>query len=110
MTLLTDFFLFQGKSVDFANFDPRGLIPGSLDYWTYPGSLTTPPLLECVTWIVLKEPISVSSEQVSFLMRSQFREVKHLFRAGEFRGHTNVRLNLPPASFTMEHHSVDVYY
>ncbi|XP_040849597.1 carbonic anhydrase 2 isoform X1 [Ochotona curzoniae] len=54
----------KGKSVDFANFDPRGLIPGSLDYWTYPGSLTTPPLLECVTWIVLKEPISVSSEQM----------------------------------------------
>ncbi|KAF5926365.1 carbonic anhydrase 2 isoform X1 [Diceros bicornis minor] len=55
----------KGKSVDFANFDPRGLLPQSLDYWTYPGSLTTPPLLECVTWVVLKEPISVSSEQMS---------------------------------------------
>lgn len=61
------FALFQGKSADFTNFDPRGLLPESLDYWTYPGSLTTPPLLECVTWIVLKEPISVSSEQVGFL-------------------------------------------
>nr|5T71_A Chain A, Carbonic anhydrase 2 [Homo sapiens]5T72_A Chain A, Carbonic anhydrase 2 [Homo sapiens]5T74_A Chain A, Carbonic anhydrase 2 [Homo sapiens] len=54
----------KGKSADFTNFDPRGLLPESLDYWTYPGSLTTPPLLESVTWIVLKEPISVSSEQV----------------------------------------------
>uniref|UniRef100_A0A5F9C332 Carbonic anhydrase n=1 Tax=Oryctolagus cuniculus TaxID=9986 RepID=A0A5F9C332_RABIT len=53
----------KGKSVDFTDFDPRGLLPESLDYWTYPGSLTTPPLLECVTWIVLKEPITVSSEQ-----------------------------------------------
>nr|XP_021522677.1 carbonic anhydrase 2 [Aotus nancymaae] len=53
-----------GKSADFTNFDPRGLLPESLDYWTYPGSLTTPPLLESVTWIVLKEPISVSSEQM----------------------------------------------
>ncbi|KFP85445.1 Carbonic anhydrase 2, partial [Acanthisitta chloris] len=34
------------------------------DYWTYPGSLTTPPLLECVIWHVLKEPITVSSEQM----------------------------------------------
>ncbi|XP_007535409.1 carbonic anhydrase 2 [Erinaceus europaeus] len=54
----------KGKSADFAGFDPRGLLPESLDYWTYLGSLTTPPLLECVTWIVLKEPISLSNEQM----------------------------------------------
>ncbi|XP_077023244.1 carbonic anhydrase 2 [Tamandua tetradactyla] len=54
----------KGKSAEFPNFDPRELLPERLDYWTYPGSLTTPPLLECVTWIVLKEPISVSSEQM----------------------------------------------
>lgn len=54
----------KDKSADFSNFDPRGLLPSSFDFWTYPGSLTTPPLLECVTWIVLKEPISVSSEQM----------------------------------------------
>ncbi|XP_054451575.1 carbonic anhydrase 2 isoform X2 [Pteronotus mesoamericanus] len=54
----------KGKSATFTDFDPRGLLPASLDYWTYPGSLTTPPLLECVTWIVLREPICVSSEQM----------------------------------------------
>ncbi|KAM9198367.1 carbonic anhydrase 2 isoform 1-T1 [Dugong dugon] len=54
----------KGKSAEFINFDPCGLLPGSLDYWTYPGSLTTPLLLECVIWIVLKEPISISSEQM----------------------------------------------
>ncbi|XP_045417805.1 carbonic anhydrase 2 isoform X2 [Lemur catta] len=54
----------KGKHAVFTNFDPRGLLPESLDYWTYLGSLTTPPLLECVTWIVLKEPISVSKEQM----------------------------------------------
>lgn len=54
----------QGKSADFPSFDPRGLLPGSLDFWTYAGSLTTPPLLECVTWLVLREPVGVSSEQV----------------------------------------------
>ncbi|XP_011374234.2 carbonic anhydrase 2 [Pteropus vampyrus] len=54
----------KGKSADFPNFDPRGLLPGSLDFWTYPGSLTTPPLLECVTWLVLRDPIGVSSEQM----------------------------------------------
>lgn len=60
----------QGKSAAFTGFDPCGLLPGSLDYWTYPGSLTTPPLLECVTWIVLREPITVSSQQVGLPRRA----------------------------------------
>ncbi|XP_023657703.1 carbonic anhydrase-like [Paramormyrops kingsleyae] len=54
----------KGKQTTFTDFDPSILLPGSLDYWTYDGSLTTPPLLESVTWIVLKEPISVSSDQM----------------------------------------------
>ena len=33
-------------------------------YWTYEGSLTTPPLYESVTWIVFKEPIEMSDDQV----------------------------------------------
>ncbi|XP_036120378.1 carbonic anhydrase 2 isoform X3 [Molossus molossus] len=62
----------KGKSAAFTDFDPRGLLPSSLDYWTYPGSLTTPPLLECVTWIVLREPISVSSEQMTKFRQLSF--------------------------------------
>lgn len=62
---------FQGKQTSFANFNPATLLPGCLDYWTYDGSLTTPPLLESVTWIVCKEPISISSKQV-FSTFSQF--------------------------------------
>lgn len=59
------FISFQGKKALFTNFDPSCLLPKSLDYWTYFGSLTVPPLLESVIWIVLREPISVCSEQVS---------------------------------------------
>lgn len=54
----------KGQQTTFPNFDPRVLLPTSLNYWTYPGSLTTPPLLESVTWIVCKEPISVSPAQM----------------------------------------------
>ncbi|MGH0134883.1 UNVERIFIED_CONTAM: hypothetical protein FKN15_067581 [Acipenser sinensis] len=55
----------KGKQTSFSDFNPATLLPGSLDFWTYDGSLTTPPLLESVTWIVLKETISVSAEQMA---------------------------------------------
>jgi len=46
-------------------FDPACLLPSNTsDYWTYPGSLTTPPCYESVTWIVFKEPIELSEEQM----------------------------------------------
>ncbi|KAI1889902.1 hypothetical protein AGOR_G00167690 [Albula goreensis] len=55
---------FKGSTVDFKGFNPKCLLPNSLNYWTYLGSLTTPPLHESVTWIVLKEPIMVSEKQM----------------------------------------------
>nr|XP_033790300.1 carbonic anhydrase 13-like isoform X2 [Geotrypetes seraphini] len=57
--------LVKGSQVAFTNFDPSSLFPESLDYWTYHGSLTVPPLLESVIWIVLRQPITASSEQLA---------------------------------------------
>ncbi|KAF4022505.1 hypothetical protein G4228_014036 [Cervus hanglu yarkandensis] len=55
----------KGKQTRFTNFDPLCLLPPCRDYWTYPGSLTVPPLLESVTWIILKQPINISSQQLA---------------------------------------------
>lgn len=41
-----------------------GLLPAELMYYTYNGSLTTPPCSEIVNWIVLKTPIQISSSQL----------------------------------------------
>ncbi|XP_045674900.1 carbonic anhydrase 5A, mitochondrial isoform X1 [Phyllostomus hastatus] len=46
-------------------FEPSCLLPTCRDYWTYPGSLTTPPLTESVTWIILKKPIEVAVSQLA---------------------------------------------
>ena len=60
----------QGKQTRFTNFDPVCLLPPCRDYWTYPGSLTVPPLLESVTWIILKQPINISSQQVHHFLHA----------------------------------------
>uniref|UniRef100_A0A8C0FGS9 Carbonic anhydrase 1 n=1 Tax=Bubo bubo TaxID=30461 RepID=A0A8C0FGS9_BUBBB len=60
----------KGKKAPFSDFDPSSLLPKSMDYWTYNGSLTHPPLHESVIWIILKEPITISSEQLA-----QFRTI-----------------------------------
>jgi len=45
----------------------HSLLPSDKCYWSYEGSLTTPPFSESVTWIVLKEPIQVSEKQLEAL-------------------------------------------
>lgn len=44
--------------------DMNQLLPKNLAYYTYMGSMTTPPCSENVTWIVLKEPVMLSKQQV----------------------------------------------
>ena len=45
--------------------DPGQLIPPKRGYFTFIGSLTTPPCTEDVLWLVLKTPIQASKDQLS---------------------------------------------
>lgn len=49
--------------------DPATLLPSSRNYYTYMGSLTTPPCTEGVLWLVMKQPVQVSQEQINIFSR-----------------------------------------
>jgi len=55
----------EGKAPLAANFDTASLLPKSLAYYSFNGSLTTPPCSEGVAWHVLKEPVEISAAQVA---------------------------------------------
>lgn len=40
------------------------LLPESTQYYSFMGSLTTPPCTESVKWVVLKQPVTLSAEQL----------------------------------------------
>ncbi|WP_249226249.1 carbonic anhydrase [Entomohabitans teleogrylli] len=44
--------------------DLKGLFPKEMSYYRFSGSLTTPPCTEGVRWIVMKQPVTVSEQQV----------------------------------------------
>lgn len=49
--------------------DPAEVLPARRDYFTYMGSLTTPPCSEGVLWMVMKEPVQASPAQMALFAR-----------------------------------------
>ena len=50
---------------DGVSVDPNGFLPANRAYFTFPGSLTTPPCSEDVTWYLLRSPVWVSKAEVA---------------------------------------------
>jgi carbonic anhydrase len=49
--------------------DPAQLLPADRGYFTYMGSMTTPPCNEGVLWMVMKTPLPVSEQQIGIFAR-----------------------------------------
>jgi carbonic anhydrase len=49
--------------------DVAALLPVDRSYYTYMGSLTTPPCSEGVLWMVMKNPVPISAEQIAVFSR-----------------------------------------
>ena len=54
----------ETKQVAGVMMNATDLLPSSLAYQSYAGSLTTPPCSEAVKWNVMAEPIELSQEQI----------------------------------------------
>ncbi|XP_065219703.1 uncharacterized protein LOC135845167 [Planococcus citri] len=47
-------------------------------YYSYPGSLTTPPYSECVTWFIYPEPFAISSAQLESFRKLRGKTTQNL--------------------------------
>ena len=66
-------------SADMVN--PEDMLPTDDGYYTYDGSLTTPPCSEVVTWLVMKSPVEASSGQIQEMqdvLQNNYRPVQAL--------------------------------
>lgn len=54
--------------------DLNTLLPTDKHYWRFSGSLTTPPCSEGVTWIVLKQPMTLSDTQLKKIAQTMHHD------------------------------------
>jgi carbonic anhydrase len=52
-----------------ATLDLQQLLPKDPRYYTYMGSLTTPPCSEGVLWMVMQQPVQISADQIGVFAR-----------------------------------------
>ncbi len=73
----------KGEEVPAAtNLDLTQILPENKKYFTYMGSLTTPPCSEDVLWIVMKQPVQASADQLNLFSRMYPMNARPIQAAG----------------------------
>jgi carbonic anhydrase len=57
------------RTVEGTQIDAATLLPSERSYYTFTGSLTTPPCSEDVTWFVLRNPVQFSGGEIARFAR-----------------------------------------
>jgi carbonic anhydrase len=65
-----------------AGLDLNGLLPEARGYFSFIGSLTTPPCTEDVLWLVMREPVRLSAQQIEVFARLYPMNARPLQPAG----------------------------
>lgn len=63
--------------------DVAQLLPADRRYFTYMGSLTTPPCTEDVLWVVMKQPVQATAEQLNLFSRMYPMNARPVQDAGD---------------------------
>uniref|UniRef100_T1HZT9 Alpha-carbonic anhydrase domain-containing protein n=2 Tax=Rhodnius prolixus TaxID=13249 RepID=T1HZT9_RHOPR len=85
------------------SFTLASLMPKNMDlFYTYRGSLTTPPCSEVVTWIVFPDPLTVSISQIVKFRQLSNRNgyLSDNFRKIQHRGHRRIFVRRFPTVVT----------
>ncbi len=61
-----------------SQFQVNLLLPLSVNYWYYVGSLTIPPYKQNVRWFILRKPISASKQQIQKLQQAEGKNIQPL--------------------------------
>lgn len=54
------------------------LLPADKKYYTYTGSLTTPPCTDGIEWVLFKQPITMSPEQINIFVQKYANNARPL--------------------------------
>lgn len=74
-----------GESSARVALDLPALLPADRRYYTYMGSLSTPPCTEGVQWVVMRQPVTLSPEQLEIFARLYPMNARPLQSAHERR-------------------------
>uniref|UniRef100_A0A1I7XAK1 Alpha-carbonic anhydrase domain-containing protein n=1 Tax=Heterorhabditis bacteriophora TaxID=37862 RepID=A0A1I7XAK1_HETBA len=64
LTIATASVLHRDQRVELADLEPWKLLPYTRDYVTYEGSMTSPGCDETVTWIIINQPIHITTDHL----------------------------------------------
>lgn len=75
-------------AADLDGLAPAMLLPSDREFFTYEGSLTTPPCSEVVQWFVLREPLKINEREVRRFQvprsNTEFFQIKICIRSSVF--------------------------